>query len=60
MNTAIRKLNLIAYIAELKDEKFLGQIENFTLEENPDTGNPEFVIVKPKSGTKERPGPHSE
>lgn len=42
-----RKLNLITYIAELKDEKFFEKIENYILRKNPDTNDsdvPPFTI----------------
>lgn len=42
-----RKLNLITYIAELKDEKFFEKIENYILNKNPETNNsdlPPFLL----------------
>lgn len=37
-----RKLNLITYIAELKDEKFFEKIENYILRKNPETNDSDF------------------
>lgn len=37
-----RKLNLITYIAELKDEEFFEKIENYILRKNPETNDSDF------------------
>lgn len=37
-----RKLNLITYIAELKDEKFFEKIENYILRKNPEKNDSDF------------------
>lgn len=42
MDISARKLNLISYIAELKDEKFFKQIEKYILEKQPEMTEPNF------------------
>ncbi len=37
-----RKLNLITYIAELKDEKFFKKIEDYILHKNPEMNDSDF------------------
>ena len=37
-----RKLNLITYIAELKDEKLFEKIENYVLRKTPKTNDSDF------------------
>lgn len=37
-----RKLNLITYIAELKDEEFFEKIENYILHKNPEMNDSDF------------------
>lgn len=42
MSLRTRKLNLITYISELKDEKFFEEVENYILEKQPKNPNPDF------------------
>ncbi|HRO74574.1 MAG TPA: hypothetical protein PLP27_00315 [Crocinitomicaceae bacterium] len=42
MNIQARKLNLITYIAELKDDKFFEMIENYIFKKSPQLKNADF------------------
>jgi len=42
MSLRTRKLNLITYISELKDEKFFKEVENYILKKQPKNPNPDF------------------
>lgn len=42
MSLHSRKLNLISYISELKDEKFFEEIEKYILKKQPKEPNPDF------------------
>lgn len=42
MSLRTRKLNLITYISELKDEKFFKEVEDYILKKQPQNPNPDF------------------